>query len=359
MILAFSDPLSSFIGENLKNSHNYNIEVDLKSYEGSAVMFLSTFIILILFSNYIFYQFSFLNTFLSILLCAIAITLAEAMSIRGSDNLTIPLTAFFFIEMLNNINEKQLIIEYSVITLAITVLIFYFYKKNHLSLSGFFSSALMAALILGFGGPKYVLPIAMFFTLSTFLSKIGPKNLQKSKSGRTTHQVLANGGVGLILCITNHYYQEEILFYMFLASIAAANSDTWATEIGKLSKTKPKDIISGRILTHGESGGITYVGLTGSIAGSAIIAILGFFLKFNFSIIMLIFISGFLGSLLDSILGSTLQGRFISGNGKTITESNSKNKYLYSGLTFINNNTVNLICTISAALIFNLILILI
>ena len=34
---------------------------------------------------------------------------------------------------------------------------------------------------------------------------------------------------------------------MFLASIAAANSDTWATEIGKLSRTRPKDIISGRI----------------------------------------------------------------------------------------------------------------
>ena len=37
---------------------------------------------------------------------------------------------------------------------------------------------------------------------------------------------------------------------MFLASIAAANSDTWATEIGKLSRTRPKDIISGRSLSE-------------------------------------------------------------------------------------------------------------
>ena len=357
LILAFSDPLSSFIGENLKKKHRYNIEVDSKSYEGSTVMFLSTFIILILFSNSIFYNLNSFDTLFAILLCSISITLAEAISIKGSDNLTIPIIAFFFIEMLNTINEKYLMIEFLIITAGITILLFYFYKKNHLSLSGFFSSSLMAILILGFGGLKYVLPIAMFFILSTFLSKIGPKNLQKSKTGRTTYQVLANGGVGLILCIINNFYHEELFFYMFLASIAAANSDTWATEIGKLSKTKPKDIISGRILMHGESGGITSVGLIGSIAGSAIIAMLGFFLKFNFTFIVLVFISGFLGSLFDSILGSTLQGRFISYDGKTITESKSKNKYLYSGLTVIDNNTVNLVCTISAVIVFNLILI--
>ena len=39
----------------------------------------------------------------------------------------------------------------------------------------------MAGLILGFGGLKYVLPIAIFFILSTLLTKIGPKNLHKSK----------------------------------------------------------------------------------------------------------------------------------------------------------------------------------
>ena len=72
--------------------------------------------------------------------------------------------------------------------------------------------------------------------------------MHKSKSGRNVNQVFANGGVGLVLCVFNHFYQTELIYYMFLASIAAANSDTWATEIGKLSRTRPKDIISGRSL---------------------------------------------------------------------------------------------------------------
>ena len=357
IILAFSDPLSSFIGENLKNTRTYSIGEDLKSYEGSTIMFLSTFIILSLFSNSIFNHFNYQDSILAILLCSISITIAEAMSTKGSDNLTIPIIAFFFIEMFNIINEKQLIVEFSFIIIAMKILLFYFYKKKHLSLGGFLSSNIMAGLILGFGGLKFVLPIAMFFIFSTFLSKIGPKNLQKSKGGRNTYQVLANGGVGLFLCITSHYYQEEVFFYMFLASIAAANSDTWATEIGKLSKTTPKDIISGRSLIHGESGGITNIGLIGSIAGSAIIATLGFIFNLSLSFMLIVFISGFLGSIFDSILGSTLQSRFISRNGKNITETKSKNKYLYSGLSLINNNTVNLVCTISAVIVFNLILI--
>ena len=139
---------------------------------------------------------------------------------------------------------------------------------------------------------------------------------------------------------------------MFLASIAAANSDTWATEIGKLSKTKPKDIISGQILSKGESGGITFIGLLGAISGSFIIAIIGYFLNINTFYFTIVFISGFLGSLIDSILGSTLQSRFILTDGKTIKEEKEQDNYLYSGLPSINNNSVNFLCTFSAPIFF-------
>ena len=139
---------------------------------------------------------------------------------------------------------------------------------------------------------------------------------------------------------------------MFLASIAAANSDTWATEIGKLSRARPIDIISGRSLNKGESGGITFIGLLGAISGSLIIAIIGYFLNMNTSYLIIVFISGFLGSLFDSILGSTLQSRFILMDGKTIKEEKEQDSYLYSGLLYVNNNSVNFLCTLSAPIFF-------
>ena len=352
MILAIADPLSSLTGENIKKPHKYNIGGDVKSYEGSMIMFLSTFIILYLFSNSVFHQFDTLETFLAILLSCFAITIAEAMSIKGSDNISIPLTAFFFIEIFNTVNMGNFIIGFSFVISLITIVLFYFYKRKHLSLDGFLSSTLMAGLILGFGGLKYVLPIAIFFILSTLLSKVGMKNLRESKSGRNARQVFANGGVGLVLCIFNHFYQMELIYIMFLASIAAANSDTWATEIGKLSRKRPKDIISGRSLNVGESGGITFIGLLGSMSGSLVIATVGYFLDINTSYLIILFISGFLGSIFDSILGSTLQSRFILIDGKTIKEEKETDSYHYSGLVSINNNSVNFLCTLSAPIFF-------
>ena len=352
MILAIADPLSSLTGENIKKPHKYNVGGDVKSYEGSMIMFLSTFIILYLFSNSVFHQFDTLETFLAIMLSCFAITIAEAMSIKGSDNISIPLTAFFFIEIFNTVNMGNFIIGFSFVISLITIVLFYFYKRKHLSLDGFLSSTLMAGLILGFGGLKYVLPIAIFFILSTLLSKVGMKNLRESKSGRNASQVFANGGVGLVLCIFNHFYQMELIYIMFLASIAAANSDTWATEIGKLSRKRPKDIISGRSLNVGESGGITFIGLLGSMSGSFVISTVGYFLDINTSYLIILFISGFLGSIFDSILGSTLQSRFILIDGKTIKEEKETDSYHYSGLVSINNNSVNFLCTLSAPIFF-------
>ena len=316
------------------------------------IMFLSTFIILYLFSNSIFHQFDTLESFLAITLCCLAITIAEAMSIRGSDNLSVPIAAFFFIEIFNIVNKQNFIIVFSFMTILIAIVLFYFYKRKHLSLDGFLSSTLMAGLILGFGGLKYIIPVAIFFVLSSLISKIGPKNLRKSKSGRNIGQVFANGGVGLSLCVLSHFYQTQLIYFMFLASIAAANSDTWATEIGKLSKKRPKDIISGRSLSRGESGGITFIGLLGAISGSFIIAITGYLLNMNNSNLILVFISGFLGSLFDSILGSTLQSRFILMNGKKIKEEKKRDSYLFSGLLSVNNNSVNFLCTLSAPIFF-------
>ena len=352
MILAVSDPLSSLAGEYIKKPHKYNIWKDVKSFEGSAIMFLSTFIILMLFSKFIFNQFDILESFLAIMLCCFAITIAEAMSVRGSDNLSVPIVAFFFIEIFNIVNMQNFIIGFSFMIILIAIVLFYFYKRKHLSLDGFLSSSLMAGLILGFGGLEYVLPIAIFFILSTLLSKIKFNHLQKSENGRNVNQVFANGGVGLMLCVFNHFYQTELIYFMFLASIAAANSDTWATEIGKLSRKRPKDIISGRSLSQGESGGITFIGLLGAISGSLIIAIIGYLLNMNTSNLIIVFISGFLGSLFDSILGSTLQSRFILMDGKTIKEEKEQDSYLFSGLLSINNNSVNFLCTLSGPIFF-------
>ena len=158
-----------------------------------------------------------------------------------------------------------------------------------------------------------------------------------------------------LICIINYFYQDDILYYAFLASVAAANSDTWGTEIGKFSKVKPVDIISRKKLSKGESGGITNIGLLGSVMGSLFIGISGYLFINDIKYVLLISLSGCFGSLFDSIIGSIWQGRFISADGLIISERRKDNYYLYTGINIITNDIVNLCCTLSAPIFFLLI----
>ena len=93
LILAISDPMASILGMNIVN-YNGKIKVFgrklAKTYLGSGAFFASSFVISIIAFYFHFKVFD-LQTFLLALTIAITGTLAELVSWRGSDNLTIPL----------------------------------------------------------------------------------------------------------------------------------------------------------------------------------------------------------------------------------------------------------------------------
>ncbi|MDC0882302.1 DUF92 domain-containing protein, partial [Candidatus Marinimicrobia bacterium] len=110
------------------------------------------------------------------------------------------------------------------------------------------------------------------------------------------------------------------------------------------------DIISRKKLDAGESGGITAIGIVGSLLGSLLIGLTGYLFDIDIKYLMMIFISSFFASLFDSILGSTFQSRFISKDGLIISESYIKGYYLFTGDKRLNNDAVNFFCTVSSPL---------
>ena len=93
LILAVSDPMASILGTNIEN-YNGKIKVFgrklAKTYLGSGAFFASSFVISIIAFYFHFKVFN-LQTFLLAFTIALTGTLAELVSWRGSDNLTIPL----------------------------------------------------------------------------------------------------------------------------------------------------------------------------------------------------------------------------------------------------------------------------
>lgn len=94
LILAISDPMAAVLGANIEN---FNGKINVfgrklaKTYLGSGAFFVSSFITSIIAFYFHFKVFD-IKTFLLALTIAIAGTLAELISWRGSDNLTIPLS---------------------------------------------------------------------------------------------------------------------------------------------------------------------------------------------------------------------------------------------------------------------------
>jgi uncharacterized protein (TIGR00297 family) len=196
-------------------------------------------------------------------------------------------------------------------------------------------------------------PLAVFFVLTSILSKIIKNtSFYRSKgSRRDIVQVYANGGIALLICIIDFIQPNGIYFFLFLASVSAAMADTWATEFGKLSNKKPVSILNLMPMQHGISGGITRIGTIGSILGACLMG-LTVWLSFPMPTFVIygIILSGFLGSIFDSILGATVQAKYETQIGETV-ETPETGARLISGHPWINNDVVNILNTTFAPIV--------
>lgn len=205
--------------------------------------------------------------------------------------------------------------------------------------------------------------LAIFFLTSSLLTKwkrevkidynAGPL---EDKKGRTAGQVFANGGASILAAIAAIYMPEPVWLIVFAGALATATADTWASEIGILSKTKPFHLKEWRKVEAGLSGAVTGLGTIAAFLGAAAIGASYYFLyeTSTFMGSIIIIFAGFFGNIADTLFGAWFEQKFYCQICKTETESkwHCKMKTVKMfGLPWVTNNLVNFSSTIIGALI--------
>ena len=248
--------------------------------------------------------------------------------------------------------------------LALLIAVFA-YQRGTLSFSGAVGAFGIGTLIFAVGGLAWAILLIAFFVTSSALSKYQARAkeplAEKFQKGhrRDLGQVLANGGWGALLALAYAFTLQPILFVAFVGAMATVNADTWATELGVLSKTAPRLITNGRVVPVGTSGGSTPFGTFVALCGALLIGTLAFFAQFStadhhlsYAVCHLIIpLAGLLGSLFDSFLGATVQAIYYCDFDQKETESAihrcGRATRLLRGWRWLDNDWVNFLASVA------------
>merc|ERR1712055_921030 len=269
-------------------------------------------------------------------------------------------------------------------TVVPVIIVSWGHTRKSLSTSG----ALLALLVgfcLTLAHYSFFLCLLAFFVTSSKATRYREDKKRKFEADykeggqRNWLQVLCNGGMATELSLLylldigsadlavdfKNEYRSSWLGMAILGSLACCNGDTWASELGTVfAKSQPWLITTFQPVPRGTNGGVTLVGLVCSVMGGLAIG-LAYFAGIIMScpssdlemapsqlpVILVGGVGGLLGSLLDSLIGASLQ--FSGKDEKTgqIVEVAREGVVPISGRMVLDNHSVNLVSSILTALL--------
>lgn len=187
------------------------------------------------------------------------------------------------------------------------------FMLGFLSLDAIFPATIIGAVAYGLGGLSQVAVLGVFFVSASILTLVNDRRsltdrgLQSRRNGK---QAWSNGWWFAIYILLGYLTGANGFHIAAVAALATATSDTWATEVGLLPKhSKTISIVNFKQVTPGTDGGISLYGTVSAFLGSSLIGAV--YMMFSYedqlAVFLIIAISGFLGCLIDSVLGATVQ----------------------------------------------------
>ena len=148
-------------------------------------------------------------------------------------------------------------------------------SARSLDFRGAFTAMVMGLAVLWVQDLYWLSLLLVFFLVGTMATRV--KAEYKKQYGlyqkiRSTENVIGNGGMGLLMALIGN-------FYGFAGALSTATADTLSSELGILSKKKPRLITNFKRVKTGTDGAVSALGTTAEVVGALIIcaSILAFY----------------------------------------------------------------------------------
>jgi len=188
------------------------------------------------------------------------------------------------------------------------------YITRALTVEGIIAATILGITILFFSGLKGLTILVAFLIIASAATFVGKKRKESLRTldskdffGRSGYNVMSNGIVPLLISLLySTPADSNIINIAYAASIAGVLADTLGSEIGTLSN-KVYLITNLRKVPPGTNGGVSVLGTLVSLGGAGIIGLLSVIYGIDIYKIVAITLGGFIGSIIDSIAGATLE----------------------------------------------------
>ncbi len=213
------------------------------------------------------------------------------------------------------------------------------------------AATLVGAAVLGGGGLSSLALLAFFFgsgSVLTYQAARTQDGKPEGSKGRTGRQVLANGLWAALAALLMVAYAEPG-WTLLVGALAAAQADTWSTEIGAYARHPPRLITTRQSVPAGTSGAMTPLGTLAGVVGATAMAGLALVVGSSFRAAAGGLVGGIAGMLSDSLLGATAQGVYYceacSIEGEQPIHSCGEVAHHTRGWRWLGNNGVNFVAT--------------
>ena len=139
---------------------------------------------------------------------------------------------------------------------------------------------------------------------------------------------------------------SETCHLLAIISLAVSSADTLSSDFGRVWGGSPRNIITGKRMIKGVSGGVTGAGFVGAFLGAVPIAIFVLWSEFSSlgstaSLLWIVVIFGFMGSVIDSVLVVLFQAKYLDEMGNQVDSSDGGRRIMNAGFRWVTNDVVN------------------